>query len=70
VIDRVFVADGCRWIIDYKTVHLPASELAPRAESYRPQLARYAALFRDDPLPIRLAIYFPVQGRLLELSGN
>jgi ATP-dependent helicase/nuclease subunit A len=70
VIDRVFVADGCRWIVDYKTVHLPESELAARAESYRPQLARYAALFRDDPLPIRLAIYFPVQGRLLELSGN
>ena len=70
VIDRVFVADGCRWIIDYKTVHLPETELVSRAESYRPQLARYAALFRDDPMPIRLAIYFPVQGRLLELSSN
>jgi len=70
VIDRVFVADGCRWIVDYKTVHLPETELAPRAESYRPQLARYAALFRDDPLPIRLAIYFPVQGCLLELSSK
>jgi ATP-dependent helicase/nuclease subunit A len=28
VIDRIFVADGCRWIIDYKTVRLPEAELA------------------------------------------
>ncbi|WP_265946364.1 UvrD-helicase domain-containing protein [Dechloromonas sp. A34] len=69
VIDRTFVADGCRWIIDYKTVRLPETELARRAESYRPQLARYASLFRDDPLPLRLAIYFPLQGRLLELAA-
>jgi len=70
VIDRVFVADGCRWIVDYKTVHLPDDELAGRAESYRPQLERYAALFRGDPLPLRLAIYFPLQGRLVTMSSN
>jgi ATP-dependent exoDNAse (exonuclease V) beta subunit len=69
VIDRTFVADGCRWIIDYKTVRLPDSELPKRAESYRPQLERYAALFAGDPLPLRLAIYFPLQGKLLELPG-
>jgi ATP-dependent exoDNAse (exonuclease V) beta subunit len=69
VIDRTFVADGCRWIIDYKTVRLPESELPKRAESYRPQLERYAALFAGDPLPLRLAIYFPLQGKLLELPG-
>lgn len=69
VIDRTFVADGCRWIIDYKTVRLPEAELARRAESYRPQLERYARLFRDDPLPVRMAIYFPLQGRLLELAA-
>src|SRR5574343_701663 len=68
VIDRSFVADGCRWIIDYKTVRLPEDELPKRAASYRPQLARYAGLFAGDPLPLRLAIYFPLQGRLVELS--
>jgi len=67
VIDRVFVADGCRWIIDYKTVRLPEAELPRRAESYRAQLERYASLFAGDPLPLRLAIYFPLQGRLVEL---
>jgi len=69
VIDRVFVADACRWIIDYKTVRLPDAELPQRAESYRPQLERYASLFAGDPLPLRLAIYFPLQGRLIELPA-
>jgi ATP-dependent exoDNAse (exonuclease V) beta subunit len=67
VIDRCFVADGCRWIIDYKTARLPESELRQRAESYRPQLERYAALFADDPRPLRMAIFFPMQGVLVEL---
>ncbi len=67
VIDRSFVAEGCRWIIDYKTARLPESELRQRAESHRPQLERYAALFAGDPLPIRAAIFFPMQGVLLEL---
>jgi ATP-dependent exoDNAse (exonuclease V) beta subunit len=68
VIDRIFVADGCRWIIDYKTARLPEAELPPRAESYRPQLERYASLFAGDALPLRLAVYFPLQGRLIELA--
>ncbi|MDE2440238.1 MAG: UvrD-helicase domain-containing protein, partial [Betaproteobacteria bacterium] len=45
VIDRSFVADGCRWIVDYKTARLSEAELRARAESYRPQLERYAGLF-------------------------
>lgn len=67
VIDRSFVADGCRWIIDYKTARLPEAELPQRAASYRPQLERYARLFADDPLPLRAAIFFPMQGCLVEL---
>jgi ATP-dependent exoDNAse (exonuclease V) beta subunit len=70
VIDRVFVADGCRWIIDYKTVRVPEAELRQRAESYRAQLERYAGLFADQPLPLRLAIFFPVQGCLVELPSG
>ncbi len=67
VIDRCFIFDACRWIVDYKTVHLPEDELAARAEGYRPQLERYAALFAGDGPPLRLAIYFPLQDRLIEL---
>ena len=61
------MADGCRWIIDYKTARLPEAELPQRAASYRPQLERYARLFADDPLPLRAAIFFPMQGCLVEL---
>jgi ATP-dependent exoDNAse (exonuclease V) beta subunit len=68
VIDRVFVADGCRWIIDYKTVRLPDSDLPQRAESYRSQLDRYASLFADAALPVRRAVFFPLQGRLIEID--
>ena len=67
VIDRVFVAGGCRWIIDYKTARLPQSELTKRAGEYRPQLERYASLFSGDALPLRMAIFFPLQGILVEL---
>lgn len=69
VIDRVFVDQGVRWIIDYKTVRLPEAELPAKAESFRPQLARYAGLFADQPLPLRLAVFFTLQGRLIELSN-
>ena len=68
VIDRIFVTEGCRWIIDYKTARLPEAELLQRAESYRPQLERYASLFATASVPLRLAIYFPLQGRLIELA--
>jgi ATP-dependent exoDNAse (exonuclease V) beta subunit len=72
VIDRVFVTAGQRWIIDYKTVQQPANApadfLLQRAESYRPQLARYASLFAHTGLPLRLAIFYPVQGILIELN--
>ncbi len=67
IIDRVFVADGERWIIDYKNVRAPLAALPAKAEDYRPQLERYAALFARDPRPIRLAVWFALQGELVEL---
>ena len=64
VVDRSFVADGVRWIVDFKTgVHEGAdvaSFLAREEDRYRPQLDRYATLVRLlDPRPIRLGLYFP-----------
>ena len=71
VIDRTFVAAGVRWIVDYKTLQLAelasAELLAQRAEMHRPQLERYARLFADGGLPLRLAIYYPLQAKLVEL---
>jgi ATP-dependent exoDNAse (exonuclease V) beta subunit len=68
VIDRTFIADGCRWIVDYKTVRADESDLPSRAEGFRPQLERYARLFAGDPLPLRLAVFFTLQARLVELA--
>jgi ATP-dependent exoDNAse (exonuclease V) beta subunit len=67
LIDRTFVDDGVRWIIDYKTgVHAGGSEeafIASEVERYTPQLERYARIMRGvDQRPIRLGLYFPLLG--------
>ena len=67
VVDRSFVADGVRWIVDFKTgVHEGADVagfLAREEARYRPQLDRYATLVRLlDPRPIRVGLYFPRLG--------
>ena len=67
VVDRTFVEDGTRWIIDYKTAR-PEGDLAMHAEQYREQLERYADLFAADGLPVRCVIFYAALGRLVELS--
>lgn len=66
VIDRSFVADGARWIIDYKSVAV-AGDAAAHAERYRPQLERYAGLFAGAGLPIRLGVFYTALGKLVIL---
>ncbi len=73
VIDRTFIADDCRWIIDYKTVTAPADSdidayLTARTAEYRPQLMRYAGLFGREARPLKLAIYYVLQDMLVELQ--
>ena len=58
VMDRSFVADGQRWIIDLKTT--PATPEAA-ARAHYPQLARYRALFSPST-PIRLALFLTDSG--------
>lgn len=62
VVDRSFVADGVRWIIDYKTAAIHAAAdvamLRRHAERYRAQLEGYAALFAGEGLPQRLAVFY------------
>jgi len=65
VLDRTFVADGTRWIIDYKTgTHSggsPEDFLDNEQARYRTQLETYASLIRSmDSRPIRLGLYFPM----------
>jgi ATP-dependent exoDNAse (exonuclease V) beta subunit len=57
VIDRTFVSDGARWIVDYKTDSLMENQTSQQlAESYRPQLQNYAQLFAQQAQPIKLAV--------------
>lgn len=68
VIDRTFIEQGTRWIIDYKLgLGDEAESSAAAAEAHRPQLARYASLFADAGLPIKTAVLFLSTGRLVEL---
>ncbi|MDD5248994.1 MAG: UvrD-helicase domain-containing protein [Rhodocyclaceae bacterium] len=70
VVDRTFVEGGQRWIVDYKTARIDgdAAALAAHAEAYRAQLERYAALFADEGLPVRLGVFYAASGRLVELQ--
>jgi len=70
IVDRCFVEDGQRWIIDYKTTQLNDADMAltGHAERYRHQLERYASLFEAEGLPQRLAIFYAAHGRLVELA--
>ncbi|HEU5400032.1 MAG TPA: 3'-5' exonuclease, partial [Terriglobales bacterium] len=66
VIDRTFVCDGVRWIIDYKTGLREGGGreafLDNEVERYREKMERYAEIFRriDASLPIRVGLYYPL----------
>ena len=74
VLDRSFVEDGARWIIDYKTADLGAgadvARLAAHAERYRPQLETYAGFFAGGGLPVRLGVLYVAHGILASLEYN
>lgn len=65
VLDRSFVADGIRYIVDFKTGRHEGGDrarfLASELDRYRPQLLRYARILRAlEPRPIRIALYHPL----------
>ncbi len=73
VLDRTFVENGTRWIIDYKTSSHGGGDLEGflknEAGRYREQLARYKnAVAITEIRPIKAALYFPMLDRFLELS--
>ncbi|MEF3194277.1 MAG: hypothetical protein K6346_08705, partial [Halothiobacillaceae bacterium] len=75
VIDRSFIDQGLRWIIDYKTAEPADGETLPDfldrlQEHYRPQLEGYAGLLAalDPDHPVRLGLYFPLVGGWREWS--
>jgi ATP-dependent exoDNAse (exonuclease V) beta subunit len=71
IIDRTFIEDGVRWIVDYKTMAFESNAdeeiWKVAAEQYRQQLEGYASLFIVEGLPIKLAVYFVSVGQLVTL---
>jgi ATP-dependent helicase/nuclease subunit A len=72
VLDRSFVADGTRWIIDYKTSSHSGGDLEGflknEADRYLEQLQRYRdAVAINETRPIRTALYFPLLDRFCEV---
>mgnify|MGYP001232486554 FL=1 len=67
VIDRTFVVDNVRWVIDYKTSTPKSGErvedfLQRESEHYRRQMESYIELMRamDQVREVRAALYFPL----------
>lgn len=73
VIDRTFVEDGVRWVIDYKTGTHEGGGLKEFLESeklrYSPQLERYASVLRaaGEGREIKKGLYYPVLSEWVEL---
>jgi ATP-dependent exoDNAse (exonuclease V) beta subunit len=64
-IDRTFIENGIRWIVDYKLASIEGGSrdafIKAQVEKYRPDLELYAKLMsRFDPRPLRCALYFPL----------
>jgi ATP-dependent exoDNAse (exonuclease V) beta subunit len=73
VLDRVRVDDdGTHWIVDYKTSSHEGGDLenflAAESDRYRPQLQKYAELYRNySGADVRCALYFPLLQEFLEV---
>lgn len=73
VIDRVRIDAGVHWIVDYKTGSHEGGDLGwfleQEAARYRPQLLRYATLYRNlADTPVRAALYYPLLREFVEVS--
>ena len=74
ILDRTFIENGTRWIIDYKTSSHSGGDLEGflenEARRYSEQLQRYkSALAITESLPIKTALYFPLLDRFYEVPN-
>lgn len=74
VVDRTFVRDDERWIVDYKTSILDGSDeeaVATLCRRHTPQLQRYAEAFAAiDPRPLRTALYLTSIPRFVAIDAQ
>jgi ATP-dependent exoDNAse (exonuclease V) beta subunit len=67
-VDRTFVEDGVRWLIDYKITERqggdPSRFIQMQVDKYRSDMQRYARVLTVfDPRPVRCALYLPLLGK-------
>jgi ATP-dependent helicase/nuclease subunit A len=79
-IDRTFIDNGTRWLIDYKITEQLGSDpqrfVQMQVEKYRPDMQRYARVLRAmdaggsgrAPQPVRCALYLPLLGQFCEVE--
>ena len=73
ILDRSFVHEGERWIVDYKTSRHEGGDLEgfldEEERRHAPQLERYRlAMQARESRPIRTALYFPWHGAFREIT--
>jgi ATP-dependent helicase/nuclease subunit A len=73
IIDRTFIENNIRWIIDYKTVTFTQTDLTlflnTEKEKYLTKMQQYANAFHHlAPSPIRVGLYFPAIPAWIEWS--
>jgi ATP-dependent exoDNAse (exonuclease V) beta subunit len=72
-VDRTFVEQGTRWLIDYKSSVQQGGNLQRwiemQVEKYRPDMERYARVVGAwDRRPLRCALYLPLLGEFREVT--
>ena len=74
IIDRSFIDQGVRWIIDYKMAEPEAGESKQdfanrQTRQYQAQLTHYAGLYRKmEGNPVKCALYFPLMPMFIEVN--
>jgi len=72
LVDRTFIDDGVRWIIDFKTSEHQGGKLEEfldeQQRRYRDQMERYASILSLLGKPVRLGLYFPLLDQWREWS--
>jgi ATP-dependent exoDNAse (exonuclease V) beta subunit len=74
-VDRTFIEDGTRWLIDYKVTEQlggdPLRFVQMQVAKYLPDMERYVRVLRAfDPRPVRCALYLPLLGAFCPVDAE
>jgi ATP-dependent exoDNAse (exonuclease V) beta subunit len=66
-VDRTFIEDGIRWLVDYKITEQLGGDrnrfVRMQVDKYRPDMQRYVRVLQAfDPRPMCCALYLPLLG--------